>query len=433
MTYAKSHLYYTNILIENIRTFGKKQTINFNDKQGNPCMWNIIIGDNGIGKTTILKALSLPLIRPWGNKSWVYSINFNTFDRYNHKEKEEDYRVQIGFSYQQQDAPIKEIDTLVFEILTGGDKTDNLYDHYLGKYGENLYKHRSAYNLFAYGASRQIGIKGISTVKTFPAQTLFHDNYPLMNTEEWLLQVELKAEKDEKFKAYKEKVYKIVKLLLQGEVSDIKTDVENSPRILFKTQFGWVHLHELSLGYKTLLSWVIDFAKGMLEKYPESDNALAEPAVCMVDEIDLHIHPALQKKVIMFLKDTFPKTQFIVTTHSPLILQAVEDANIILLKDKGNSVEVVQNEIDIDNWRIDQILMSDLFELKDVYKYSTQRKIDRHSKLLQKSHLTDKEQLELENLTKFVENLPIGKNQNEIEGFDMLKKFAETIAKHKKQ
>lgn len=434
----KSHLYYTGILIENIRTFGKSQNINLNDKKGNPCMWNIIIGDNGIGKTTILKALSLPLIRPWGNMNWMYNINFNTFDRYKPKEKKMNIktsRVEIGFSYQEQNSPTKAIDTLLLELFTGG-RVGDLHARYRNSNDISLNvldeRYSNGYLLFAYGASRQIGRKGISSDKSFPAQTLFEDNLPLMNTEEWLLQVELKAEKNKKFKSYKEKVYKIVTLLLQGEVSEIKTDVENSPKILFKTQFGWVHLHELSLGYKTLLSWIVDFAKGMLEKYPESDNALAEPAICLVDEIDLHIHPALQKKVIKFLKNTFKKTQFIVTTHSPLILQSVENANVILLKDKGTSVEVIQNEMDVDNWRIDQILMSDLFKLKDIYNSSTQRKINRHSKLLKKENLTEKEQIELQKLTNFVESLPIGSNQNEIEGFDMLKKIAETLVKNKK-
>ncbi len=425
-------LYYTNVLLENMRTFGIKQNINLCDENGNPSLWNIIIGDNGTGKTTILKALSLPLIRPWGNTSWLYNINLNTFDRYNEKHKSDDIkhtRIEIDFLYDK-----KENETLALD-LTLGEKQRDIHTIYTKNVKNNAIfdpEFEKDYLLFAYGASRYIGRKGMSSGKDFPAQTLFEDNVPLMNTEEWLLQVELKAEKNQKFKSYKEKVFKIVKHLLQGEVLEIKTDVENSPQILFKTQYGWVRLHELSLGYKTLLSWVVDFAKGMLEKYSESNNPLAEPAICLVDEIDLHIHPALQKKVINFLKDTFSKTQFIVTTHSPLILQAVDNANVILLKDKGNSVIAMQNSLDIDNWRIDQILMSDLFELKDIYQPAAQKKIDRHLKLLRKGNLTEKEQKELQTLTEFVENLPVGHNQKEIEGFEIIKKFAKNISENKK-
>ena len=424
-------LYYTNILIENVRTFGKKQNINFCDKNDKPFLWNIIIGDNGIGKTTILKALSLPLIKPWGNPSWIYNINLNTFERFSSEQEsgaKKQTKIVTDFLYAETE---KESLTL---NLTLGEKHKDI-QAVLTKNAKINKRINSEfekdYLLFAYGASRHIGRKGMSSGKDFPAQTLFEDNVPLMNTEEWLLQVELKAEKNTKFNTYKEKVFEIVKLLLQGEVTDIKTDVENSPQILFKTQFGWVRLHELSLGYKTLLSWIIDFAKGMLEKYPESDNPLAEPAICLVDEIDLHIHPALQKKVIKFLKNTFQKTQFIVTTHSPLILQSIDNANIILLKNKGNSVNAVQNFVDIDNWRIDQILLSDLFELRDIYKPSVQKKVDSHSKLLRKSNLTEKERKKLHSLTEFVENLPIGNNQNELEGFELIRKFASEIAKNK--
>jgi len=299
---------------------------------------------------------------------------------------------------------------------------------------EKLYK--EAFTFFAYGASRHIGTKGISSENEFSAQTLFDDSATLMNTEEWLIQAEYKAKKDDKnikYKRYYQKVVSILKSLLKDEILDLKIEIINdTPKVLFKTQFGWVYLHELSLGYKTLLSWVIDFVKGMLEKYPESQNPLAEPAICLIDEIDLHIHPSLQNKVIQFLSHTFIKTQFIVTAHSPLIVQALENANIILLKEKGKSVVVMQNIVDIRNWRIDQILMSDLFGLEDVYSLETQQKLEKREKLLKKEQLNEKEYAELKVLNEFVENIPVDNSQTEIEGFAILRQFAQKIAKNQK-
>ena len=66
-----------------------------------------------------------------------------------------------------------------------------------------------------------------------------------------------------------------------------------------------------------------------------------------------------------FLTDRFPNTQFIATAHSPLVAQAAADANLAVLHREGDHV-VIDNEVDnIRNWRIDQILTSDLFGLRN--------------------------------------------------------------------
>ncbi len=424
---GNDYIYLRNLSIENLRTFGKRQTISFTDKDNKPNLWNIIIGDNGIGKTSILKALSLPLIRPWGNIDWIWKIDFRTFERYNSKMP----LIDIEFEYNKSNST--QIDVLHLDVFTNRDLHYKFKNKQLDYEEQN--KTEEAYSrtflLFAYGASRHISTKGISVENDFSAQTIFDDNATLMNAEEWIILSDFKAKKDKKYSNIFIKIKEIIKLLLKDEIFDLDVKIINdTPKVLFKTQYGLVNLHELSLGYKTLLSWVIDFAKGMLEKYSESKNPLQEPAICLIDEIDLHIHPALQNKVIKFLSETFTKTQFIVTAHSPLIVQALENANIILLKDKEKSVEVQQNIIDIRNWRIDQILMSDLFGLQDVYSVETQIKLERRVNLLRKDSLTESEQIELAQLNEFVDNLPIGNNQNEIEGFALLRQFAQKIAKN---
>jgi len=430
---GNEYIYIRNLSIENLRTFGKRQTISFTDKNNKPYLWNIIIGDNGIGKTSILKALTLPL-SVFGNPEWKRYIPLRTFERYDAQEP----KVLIDFEFTNN--TVKETDTLQTNIhISSGyfeSTLKNLPDDIRERnLKQNTYS--NAFFLFAYGASRHIGTKGISIENEFVAQTLFDDSATLINAEEWIIQSEYKAKKDgknKKYKTYHKRVISIIETLLKDEISKIDIKIINdTPKVLFETQYGWVNLHELSLGYKTLLSWVVDFAKGMLEKYSDSKNPLQEPAICLIDEIDLHIHPALQNKVIKFLSETFTKTQFIVTAHSPLIVQALENANIILLKDKGKSVEVQQNIIDIRNWRIDQILMSDLFGLQDVYSVETQIKLERRENLLRKDSLTENEQIELIQLNEFVDNLPIGNNQNEIEGFAILRQFAQKIAKNQEK
>ena len=56
-----------------------------------------------------------------------------------------------------------------------------------------------------------------------------------------------------------------------------------------------------------MIAWVVDFTSRMVERYPDSLDPLAEPAVVLVDEIDLHLHPKWQRELIGFLSERFPK------------------------------------------------------------------------------------------------------------------------------
>ncbi len=103
----------------------------------------------------------------------------------------------------------------------------------------------------------------------------------------------------------------------------------------------------------------------MFEHYPDSENPLHEPAIVLVDEIDLHLHPEWQREIISFLKEKFPRTQFIVTTHSPLIVQSAEDINLVLLKKEENHVVIEQPKLKTyRGWTVEEIL-SELMGLDD--------------------------------------------------------------------
>lgn len=84
-------------------------------------------------------------------------------------------------------------------------------------------------------------------------------------------------------------------------------------------------LMQLSDGYKTLLGLVIDLSMRMGLANPQMENPLAADAVVMIDEVDLHLHPSWQRRVLGDLLRTFPNTQFIVTTHSPFIVESINN------------------------------------------------------------------------------------------------------------
>ena len=165
---------------------------------------------------------------------------------------------------------------------------------------------------------------------------------------------------------------------------------------------------------------MVDFAHGLFEKYPDSPNPLAEPAICLVDEIDLHLHPRFQQKMIRFLSELFPKTQFIVTAHSPLIAKsAVEsESNLILLRREDNEIEVVNDPQVVKRWRVDQLLASDLFEVFD-------EKMERRRDLLRKPERSSDEEAELKSIEKELNIIP-----PHVENDDLDKEILDYLQKH---
>ena len=171
---------------------------------------------------------------------------------------------------------------------------------------------------------------------------------------------------------------------------------------------------------------MVDFAKGLLDRYPDSPDPLAEPAVCLVDEIDLHLHPKFQRTIIKFLTETFPNTQFIVTAHSPLIVIAAEerpsDANIILLKREGDQTVVVNDPVDVTNWSVDQILNSDLFGEVSVRPPETEAKMQRRRALLLTDERTHNENQELEQLEEELGMLTASESKEALRAFELIGK-----------
>lgn len=99
-----------------------------------------------------------------------------------------------------------------------------------------------------------------------------------------------------------------------------------------------LRISQLSDGYRVVLGLTMDFARRLAQA--NSTLALNEmsvtspldlPAIAMIDEVDLHLHPSWQQRVLTDLMQTFTQTQFIVTTHSPQVLSTVKRENIRII------------------------------------------------------------------------------------------------------
>lgn len=116
-------------------------------------------------------------------------------------------------------------------------------------------------------------------------------------------------------------------------------------------------LSQMSDGYRCTISLIGDIAYRMAILNPQfSGNILLETSgIVLIDEIDLHLHPRWQQRVLNDLTNIFPKVQFIVTTHAPAVINSVKSKNLVILKENqvyeahsqvyGKDIKSILNEI----------------------------------------------------------------------------------------
>ena len=136
----------------------------------------------------------------------------------------------------------------------------------------------------------------------------------------------------------------VVRQAITRMFSDItEPHITLNPLSLVVTHGGeCLNIAQLSDGYKTLLGLVIDLSSRMAMANPHLNDPLAAESIVMIDELDLHLHPSWQQRVMGDLLQTFTGSQFIVTTHSPFI---VESMNNHLKRNQISDDEILDDDI----------------------------------------------------------------------------------------
>lgn len=424
--------YFLSLSLENVRCFSERQTLDLSDGNGKPARWTIVFGVNGTGKTTILQGLA-------GFETWPELATARLFEYWKHTitglRDDTDapalWRVEVAHS-----------SNLHTKVTTRNRMRFTLHHDF----DNEMVPREESHNVHAtdpwccgYGASRRLGMAYLTGTggTDDPAGSLFSDEADLRNPEEWLLQLDYTASKIPSAESTNRLAQ--VKELLLGillEIKDLRFVIPSGPtprpRVEFKTYYGWVPLRQLGYGYQTLITWVADLVSRMVERYPDSPNPLAEPAVVLVDEIDLHLHPVWQRKLMGYLTERFPNTQFIATAHSPLVAQAAADANLAVLRREGDHV-VIDNDVDdIRNWRIDQILTSDLFGLETARPPQMEAALLERRELLSKSRPSAADKKRLQELEAQIGELPMGETRQEIEEREQIRQALELLKRERK-
>lgn len=446
MAFAPAYL--LSLEMENVRSFGPRQRLSLMTSDGRPARWTVILGNNGLGKTTVLEALALllPEKRDMGSKFVGLSRIAQHFYTVGSGKVRPWTRNSVANSETQLD--LSWTDALEKEPIVSRIVYREKYssDPVLGRNwaGSSCTTFDFSKNTIAYGygASRRQGEGALTDESSSdPMATLFGNSATLRNPEEWLLQTDYAAAKEsplqERAKKQLEQVKQILARVLPG-IHDVRVSAREIPgkqvRAMaeVRTDDGWVSMSALGLGYRTMTAWMIDFASRLFERYPDLDDPLSGPAICLVDEIDLHLHPRWQRELIGMLTQLFPQTQFVATAHSPLIVQAATDANLVVLRREGDHSIIDHHSHSVRNWRLDQILTSELFDLPSARPPHLDALLRERDAILAKTDLTRADESRLAELRQAIGTMPIGETVEDLEAIELIRRAAAQLRKNQR-
>lgn len=299
-----------------------------------------IIGDNGTGKTSLLKAIALGLIGI--DESTEINAEHSKF-----KELQALLRMtgldghgniryggtgKIDLTYQMRE---KYTNTILLEqeenALDVVLKDDIESDGFVGLIDSNYFPnlviaftqggHVRDYKFGTYEKHRG-NIGDISALLFNTKQEYFED------LEEWIFNLDGDSSGEDRAKKILEFVFEVVSGVVglsvtlervEHQRNEIWVRIDQDEPVLFKL---------VSQGFTKVFAWIGHFIKRLSETNPDLEEFKDAKAILMIDEIDTYLHPKWQRNILAFLAKTFTNTQFIVTTHSPLVANYINSKEI---------------------------------------------------------------------------------------------------------
>lgn len=404
------------------------QTLEINDVRGlkditieignDKCNHLILTGKNGSGKTSVLEAISSYLNALATDQNFINILNapkiFATQIELFKKDNESN---QNENSIYQNKKKLESVIPQISKIKKGIDFTTkphiyNLYEQFNeGQFIIGYYKAEREFKATISNHVEKVVLKDSYSINETPRDLFIKFLVDLKMTE--LLALNKKnLEKAEAignwFKQFEELMQEIVddntlKIEFDDDTFSFYVNVKNKPNFDFNM---------LSSGYAAVLDIVVDIILRMQSKKKYS-FVFDIPGIVLIDEVETHLHLELQKQILPLLTKIFPKIQFILTTHSPFILNSVENAVIYDLE-KNLLVKNGLANVSYDG------IVKGYFNASEMSN-ELENKFRLYKELVLKDKLTDEELAEISKLEDTLTEIPDFLSMNIATEFQQLK------------
>ena len=386
-------MYIHRLSLRNIRGF---ESLDFDlaRPDGGYAGWTVFTGDNGSGKSTLLKAIAVALLERGTARSLQ---SFHRWVRDGCGQDESSIELEIvgceSDDFFAESGRISSTNRFAAKVVLNQQERETTIQAVIppGKPRSYRTPERSIWSPTAtgwfscgYGPFRRVfGASPDATRQMVDPTagrfvTMFQEAASLAEVDQWLRQLHHRAlEGKDSAKAQ----LGLVMRLLDDDLmpNGISVDRVDSEGLWLKDRNGvrlaWT---EMSDGYRAAVALLADIlrhlirafgADGLAEEGSDGKAVIARSGVVLIDEVDAHLHPEWQREIGFWLKRHFPRIQFLVATHSPLICQAADPHGLFVLPEPGS--EARPRALSEEDYRTviasrpDTILLSPAFGLEN--------------------------------------------------------------------
>lgn len=348
-------MYISKVILKNIRGFADLR-FDFARSDGTYAGWTVFTGDNGSGKSALLKALAVALT----GKDTARALQ-PSFHRWIRDGAQEEALMQIEVVRRAEDdalvrsgrGPLSKFTAKI--ALKNGGKEVVLEDTFVGspKTPKRTIWSPDAQGWFScgYGPFRRVfgaspeATRQMVAPSTERFVTMFQEAASLAEVDQWMRN--LKHKELENKAAEREQLALLMEVLRDDLMpNQITVDHVDSDGLWLRdrnnVQLSW---GEMSDGYRAALALLADIVRHLISTYgitdlteegPDGKKRIKRSGVVLIDEVDAHLHPEWQRTIGFWLKKHFPMIQFLVTSHSPIICQAADENGLFVLPEPGS-------------------------------------------------------------------------------------------------
>jgi predicted ATP-binding protein involved in virulence len=375
---------------------------------------HIFSGENGTGKSTLLEALSC-----FDNNSQFLTPKI-------HSPLSNQAAIQIDFTikYESQILHIEVYSTkFVDGKWTGINRLSSFFQGFYTKINNFNYS-KFDFAFFAYSGYRRLvqgSLGAIQEVNTNPLMNALNFNQSIdpQLLIQWIANTKTKEAlsltKGETIKAaqYKNSIARIEKIIADITDQKISFELEDNPlAVSIKADGVKLQFDTLPDGLKSIISWIADLLMRMDRLSWNGDTDIFDRRfILFLDEIEVHLHPKWQRKILPVIQKLFTNAQIFVSTHSPFIIGSIDNAWIYKFEKKGAYSQLALPPFLSEDANSYRMILEEIFDINKQFGIEVERRLDEFYQL--KSQILNGDTVNIAEFNELARNLASQSNELE--------------------
>lgn len=363
--------------------------------------WTLLLGSNGTGKSTILRSIALLLA---GSDALPDLIGRpGRWVRYGTDQAKLTAEIVTKAGERRDVGLTLRPDQSMRDVFDENDES-------LGELDAALEHTARSYLVVGYGVSRRpssktAAIEPSQRLRSAAVATLFDPDARLQPIENWAIDLDYRQESDG---------LDAVREALAHLLPDVRFDHidRDDKSLVFTTVDGKIPFDQLSDGLQAMASWLGDLLFRVTETFQDYRRPLSARGLLLIDELELHLHPTWQRRLIASIRAALPNFQVVATTHSPMTAHQAGAGELFALKrervsdEEGEVSRLTHYPVAPQSLLVSQLIASPMFEIGTLQSRAIELARERYLELRDKPERDPAEERTFAQLQRTLANIP---------------------------